>query len=80
MYIEGHSGIGYAIRDRVIQDEIMRFIFDKAKLNKRVRGKFTMTINGADVTVEAREYQSFDETCVELRLSKQNPKRKKKAD
>ena len=38
MYTVGSSGIGYTIRDRRIQDEIMSFIFEKANLNKRVRG------------------------------------------
>lgn len=70
MFRTGNTGFGSVLSDRPKASTLLQTIIDLAGLQEKGRGKFKMTLNGNEYTIQARQYESFDETCFELKFVK----------
>jgi hypothetical protein len=70
MFCSGNTGIGSVLNDRTKADNLLETIYDLAGLEKKVRGKFKITLKENEYTIQAKQYESFGETCIELKFVK----------
>lgn len=70
----GNSGIGSVLKDRRVIDEVLDEIYERAGMAEKLRGRFTFSCNGEDYIVHVRQYESFGETCYELKFKTPGPK------
>ena len=67
-FVRGHSGSGYIITDRQERDELRGCLYQKARLSKKSRGRFILTLLGEKYSIALKEYESFGERCYKLKI------------
>jgi hypothetical protein len=73
-FMFGNTGLGSVIVDRELERGIIAALVEKAKLDRRSRGKMRINLLGERHTAVVEEYESFGESA--FRLSLEKPKRK----
>jgi hypothetical protein len=85
-FMAGANGMGSVLEDRRLIGELISSIVEKAKLTRKERGTFPVSIHGNDYTVFVQVYDSFGENAYRLEIKpggadsakkpRRNPKRK----
>ena len=70
MFRTGNTGVGSLLNDFPKASILVQTIIDQAGLENKERGKFKITLKGKEYTIQARQYNSFDEWCYELKIVK----------
>ncbi len=70
----GHTGIGSLLRDRTLIRELIQTIYQLAKLETKVRGRFKLPVRGQACSVSVRVYENFGESAFELKIGASRPK------
>lgn len=69
-YMFGDTGFGAVLIDHELEGEVVGYIVEKAKLDKKPRGKMLMNLKGKQYTVFVKEYEHFGESAFEISLKR----------
>lgn len=69
-YMFGNAGLGSVITDPEVEREIIRYIVENARLEKRPRGRMQMDLLGKQYTIMVEEFDHFGESAFKLSLKK----------
>jgi hypothetical protein len=69
-YMFGNVGIGAVLIDRDLEAEVVGYIVEAAKLERKSRGKMQMALCGKEYIVTAERYESFGESAFKLKINR----------
>jgi hypothetical protein len=75
-YQRGQMGIGAGSISEDLQEAVIKEIVEKARLERKSRGKILVTLLGEEYEVIVEEYDSFGESAFNLTLKKKTKKAK----
>jgi len=75
-YMFGNMGLGAVLIDQELESEVVGYIVDNAKLDKKPRGKMLMNLKGKQYTFLVKEYEHFGESAFEIFLKRSNLEKK----
>lgn len=71
-FIRGDTGLGFVIEDSNCAGELIGYIYDQSGLERKTRGKIKMELCGEPCMIRVKEYSSFGETALELKIHKEH--------
>jgi hypothetical protein len=74
-HVVGNSGIGSVMDDRLLAEELIGLIVERAKLQNKSRGVIDWAYRGKSYKITVAEYENFGESAFKLLLER--PKRKR---
>ena len=74
-HVIGNSGVGSVVDDRLLAEELIGLIVERAKLQNKSRGVIDWAYRGKSYKITVVEYENFGESAFKLLLEK--PKRKR---
>lgn len=66
----GSLGIGEILVGRDIEQNLIEYIIDTAKLENKTKGKIAIKLDGAGYTINVDEYDHFGESAFKLLIKK----------
>jgi hypothetical protein len=70
-YMFGNMGLGAVLIDQEFESEVVGYIVEKAKLDRRSQGKLQMNLKGKQYSILVKEYDHFGESAFEIKLKEQ---------
>ncbi len=68
----GTLGIGEILVDRDVEQNLIQYIVDTAKLENKTKGRILIEIDGIEYTINVEEYFNFGESAFKLLIKKAN--------